>query len=65
MRRTLNQPAVWIAAVLTLLCIAMIAIVVVRAQARPEHQAVTVMTRNLYIGADITRPLRAAEGRNG
>jgi endonuclease/exonuclease/phosphatase family metal-dependent hydrolase len=65
MRRKLNRPAVWIAAGLTLLCIAMVAVLVVRAQARPEHQAVTVMTRNLYIGADITRPLRAAEGRSG
>lgn len=65
MRRKLNRPAVWLAAVLTLLCVVTIAVLILRAQARSEHQAVTVMTRNIYIGADITRPLRAAEGRNG
>jgi endonuclease/exonuclease/phosphatase family metal-dependent hydrolase len=65
MRRKLNRPAVWLAAALTLLCVVTIAVLILRAQARPEHQALTVMTRNLYIGADITRPLRAAEGRNG
>jgi endonuclease/exonuclease/phosphatase family metal-dependent hydrolase len=65
MRRKLNRSSVWIAAVLTLVCVAMIAVLVVRAQTRDDQQAVTVMTRNLYIGADITRPLRAAEGRSG
>jgi endonuclease/exonuclease/phosphatase family metal-dependent hydrolase len=65
MRRKLNRPGVWIVTVLTLVSVAMIAVLAVRAQTKPEHEAVTVMTRNLYIGADITRPLRAAEGRNG
>jgi len=65
MRRTLTQPRVWIVAVLSLVCVALIFMLVVRAQAKNDRHAITVMTRNLYIGADIARPLRAAEGYSG
>ncbi len=65
MRRNLNRPSVWIAAVLALVCVTLIAVLVVRAEAEDDQPEITVMTRNLYIGADITRPLRAADGRTG
>ena len=49
---------------LLLLCIALAAVLIVRASVKDGQSSVTVMTRNLYLGADINRPLRA-EGRTG
>jgi endonuclease/exonuclease/phosphatase family metal-dependent hydrolase len=61
----------WLTAALTILCIgAVISIVVGREYAsgdRPsgESRPVTVMTRNIYLGGSINRPIRAALDRTG
>jgi endonuclease/exonuclease/phosphatase family metal-dependent hydrolase len=56
----------WIAAVLTVICLGTaISIVVGREPASGALQPLTVMTRNLYFGGDINRPIRAALDRSG
>lgn len=45
--------------------VALVAVAVVGLRQRAEPATVTVMTRNLYLGADITRPLRATSGLAG
>jgi hypothetical protein len=42
-----------------------ISVVVVRAYGFSEPQTVTVMTRNIYLGGNINRPIRAALERTG
>jgi endonuclease/exonuclease/phosphatase family metal-dependent hydrolase len=56
----------WIAVVLTVLCIgAVTSVVVARGYALSDPQVLTVMTRNIYFGGDLNRPIRAAIHRKG
>ena len=55
---------IWLAAVLVGLAVVIAAVVLPRLR-RDDPATVTVMTRNLYLGADINRPVRAAAGRTG
>jgi endonuclease/exonuclease/phosphatase family metal-dependent hydrolase len=49
-----------------LLCVgAVISVVVVRGYAAGAPRTLTVMTRNIYLGGDINRPIRAALNRTG
>ena len=49
-----------------LLCVgAVISVVVVRGYAAGAPHTLTVMTRNIYLGGDINRPIRAALNRTG
>jgi endonuclease/exonuclease/phosphatase family metal-dependent hydrolase len=60
------RTAFWIAAALAILSLGtVVGVVVVRAYGFSEPETVTVMTRNVYLGGDITRPVRAALGRGG
>jgi endonuclease/exonuclease/phosphatase family metal-dependent hydrolase len=55
-----------IAAVVTVLCLAaVISIAVGRGSASGDPRSVTVMTRNIYLGGNINRPIRAALDRTG
>jgi hypothetical protein len=60
------RKVLWIAAGLTILCVvAIISTVSGREPASGNGRIVTVMTRNLYLGGDINRPIRAAFGLSG
>ena len=65
MRLARKRPAAWLAAAVVVMCAALAAVVIVRLQGSREPTTVTVMTRNIYLGGDITRPIRAAVGRTG
>ena len=65
MQLRLTQARLRLIVALLLLCMALVAVLIVRASARAVQSSVTVMTRNLYLGADINRPLQAAQGRTG
>src|SRR5215210_1756464 len=65
MQLSLTQARLRLIVALLLLCIALVAVLIVRASAKAVQASVTVMTRNLYLGADINRPLQAAQGRTG
>jgi endonuclease/exonuclease/phosphatase family metal-dependent hydrolase len=54
------------AVILTLLCVsAVISVVAFRGYAADTPRTLTVMTRNIYLGGDINRPIRAALNRTG
>ncbi|HET9780025.1 MAG TPA: hypothetical protein VFP81_12155, partial [Propionibacteriaceae bacterium] len=56
----------WLAAALTISCLAaVISIAVSREYASGDPRPVTVMTRNIYLGGNINRPIRAALDRTG
>jgi endonuclease/exonuclease/phosphatase family metal-dependent hydrolase len=57
---------VWIGLAAVLLgLLVLVGLVVVPRLRSDDPTTVTVMTRNLYLGADINRPIRAATGRTG
>jgi endonuclease/exonuclease/phosphatase family metal-dependent hydrolase len=55
---------IWLAAVLVVLVVVVVAVVVPRLR-QADPATIRVMTRNLYLGADIDRPVRATAGRTG
>jgi endonuclease/exonuclease/phosphatase family metal-dependent hydrolase len=65
--RTVKSPRrLRIAAVVTVLCLALlISIAVSREYAYGDPRTVSVMTRNIYLGGNINRPIRAAVDRTG
>jgi len=65
-RTARRRTGLWIAAALTIICmVALVSVAVVRGYAVSGRQTVTVMTRNIYLGGDINRPIRAAYHRAG
>ena len=65
MQLSLTRARLRLIVALLLLCMILVAVLIVRAWARDDQSSLTVMTRNLYLGADINRPLRATQGRTG
>lgn len=65
MQLRLTRGRLGLVAGLLLLCIALVAVLIVRASVKDGQSSVKVMTRNLYLGADINRPLRAVQDRTG
>jgi endonuclease/exonuclease/phosphatase family metal-dependent hydrolase len=56
----------WVTLAIAILCLGtVISVVVVRAYGFSEPQTVTVMTRNIYLGGNVYRPVRAALNRTG
>jgi endonuclease/exonuclease/phosphatase family metal-dependent hydrolase len=57
---------IWLVAALTIVCLgAVISVAVGREYASGDPRTVTVMTRNIYLGGNINRPIQAALGRTG
>jgi endonuclease/exonuclease/phosphatase family metal-dependent hydrolase len=56
----------WVTLAIAILCLGtVISVVVVRAYGYSEPQTVIVMTRNIYLGGNVYRPIRAALDRTG
>lgn len=56
---------IWLVVVAALVMITLVVGVVVWAQRRGPPTRISVMTQNLYLGGDITRPVRAVQGQTG
>ena len=77
LRQGRKRTGLWLALSLVLLCVGvLIAVGTLRGNGAPTNvgsdgdaangeQTLTVMTRNIYLGGDITRPIRAALDRSG
>lgn len=65
--RTVKSPrGLRIAAVVTVLCLALLISIAVSSEyAYGDPRTVSVMTRNIYLGGNINRPIRAAVDRTG
>jgi endonuclease/exonuclease/phosphatase family metal-dependent hydrolase len=64
--RTVKSPrGLRIAAVVTVLCLAVLISIVVSREYASGDRTVSVMTRNIYLGGNINRPIRAAMDRTG
>ena len=66
--RRLGRPEArfWVTLAIAILCLGtVISVAVVRAYGFSEPQTVTVMTRNIYLGGNVYRPIRAALDRTG
>jgi endonuclease/exonuclease/phosphatase family metal-dependent hydrolase len=61
-----RRTGIWIAAALTIMClVGLISGAAGRGYATSGAQTLTVMTRNIYLGGNINRPIRAALDRTG
>jgi endonuclease/exonuclease/phosphatase family metal-dependent hydrolase len=64
--RTVKSPrGLRIAAVVTVLCLAVLISIAVSREYASGDRTVSVMTRNIYLGGNINRPIRAAMDRTG
>jgi hypothetical protein len=64
--RTVKSPRrLRIAAVVTVLCLAVLISIAVSREYASGDRTVSVMTRNIYLGGNINRPIRAAMDRTG
>jgi endonuclease/exonuclease/phosphatase family metal-dependent hydrolase len=66
LRLVQRRTGLWIAAALTIIClVGLISGAPIRGYATSGPQTLTVMTRNVYLGGNINRPIRAAVDRTG
>jgi endonuclease/exonuclease/phosphatase family metal-dependent hydrolase len=66
LRRVQRRTGLWMAAALTIICfVGLISGAAIRGYATSGPQTLTVMTRNIYLGGNINRPIRAALDRTG
>jgi endonuclease/exonuclease/phosphatase family metal-dependent hydrolase len=61
----LKHSRTWLVPAALLVGLAVVIATVALPRLRPNPATVSVMTRNLYLGADINRPVRAVSGRSG
>ena len=66
LRLVQRRTGLWIAAALTIICfVGLISGAAIPGYATSGPQTLTVMTRNIYLGGNINRPIRAALDRTG